>query len=549
MAMALLSLSSLATAGRRPVLPLLPVIRSFSNKDTANDEICKIPVPRGDYPFVGHLPRLIQEGDNSVAWAQMHQEKGEIVRAKLLGGDSFVITNQPSHAKEVLLNQGKYSYRILIKSFVAIFDANGWPQGITTADGEDWKRRRKVMGETLLNSKNAKEFLAAVVPAANHFSDCLVGHINSEGRLVETTTIREITGMFSLEAVMKVVVGVDFPACEIPINPKAASFAKAIAIVLAQSSVCEFLPITISWNLPPYKNTKAAWEEMYAYSSEQLEPILKYYKEHGELPEATKGTVLPKLIAQHEAGELSLDEVVGIGVQAIAGAVDTTGQTMEFFLYNLARNQAVQERLASDISAAFGTTGPLEISSIADYDKQRYLFAALKESMRLTPTIGVHVRTLVKDAQLGDHKVSKGEKVMINYQEMTKNPDLFPEPDLFLPERFLKQNAGDDTATSEALAQTVDSTGGCPMTAKRRVEAIRQGKAVCNDPYAAIPFGHGGRKCPGKGFAEMDVHLATIALLRKFKVHYDGPDLEVVERSILRSKHPIDRYFRFEARN
>jgi hypothetical protein len=79
-----------------------------------------------------------------------------------------------------------------------------------------------------------------------------------------------------------------------------------------------------------------------AYPSEQLEsqfssttrntensqkPIFKYYKEHGELPEVTKGTVLPKLIAQHEAGELSLDEVVGIGVvQAIAAAIDTTGQ-------------------------------------------------------------------------------------------------------------------------------------------------------------------------------------------------------------------------------
>jgi cytochrome P450 len=239
-----------------------------------------------------------------------------------------------------------------------------------------------------------------------------------------------------------------------------------------------------------------------------------------------------------------LDEVVGIGIQAISAAVDTTSKTTEYLLYNLAKNSDVQDRLAAEFSEAFGTDGPLTINSISDFEKMSYLFATLKESMRLTPTISTHVRTLRQDAQLGNYRVSEGEKVFINYQQMTTNSDFFPEPDLFLPERFLKQKLK-VTASTMPRGHAV---GRCPRTSQRIANAIENGQAVCNEPYAAIPFGHGSRKCLGKGFAEMNIHLATIALLRKFRIHYDGPDLVRVEKHLLRLKEPIHPHFRFELR-
>jgi cytochrome P450 len=53
-------------------------------------------------------------------------------------------------------------------------------------------------------------------------------------------------------------------------------------------------------------------------------------------------------------------------------------------------------------------------------------------------------------------------------------------------------------------------------------------------PFAAIPFGHGARKCAGAGFAQLDVHLATICLVKKFKFSYSGAPLDIVEQSLLR---------------
>ena len=443
------------------------------------------------------------------------------------------------------MNQGKFPYRINRESWEAVFKDHGWPESIPQSKGEEWARRRKAMAETVLTSKDAKQFIPVVVPIADNFTDCLAGHLTPDGGLVGCT-IRQIVAMFALEAVMKVVCGVDFPACTVPIDKKALSFHQAVEKMFAASTDCDNLPWNVKFNLKPYQELKAAWEEMYSYPRDKLAPMFEYYEKHGKLPEGTKGTLLPKLFAQHEAGELSLEEMVGIGAQAISAAVDTTGQTTEYLLYNLARHPTVQDRLSADIINTFGSEGPLEVSQ-QQYESQQYLFAVLKESMRLTPTIGAHVRTLVQDAQLGKYKVPKDEVVMINYLEMTKNPDIFPEPDLFLPERFLKQKGkeANDSGMSDNYSKM---SGGCPMMAQRRAEAVDSGKAVCNDPFAAIPFGHGGRRCLGKGFAEMDIHLAIISLLRKFKIHYDGPDLQVQERSLLRPKQPLDPHFRFEVR-
>jgi cytochrome P450 len=328
-----------------------------------------------------------------------------------------------------------------------------------------------------------------------------------------------------------VVVGVDFPACTVPLSKEAVAFQQAIEIMFKESSVVENAPLHITFGTKRYQALKTAWELMYHYPEKTLQPVLDYYKEHGELPVETEGTVLPHLIEQYEQEELSMDEVLGIGVQAIAAAVDTTSQTTEYLLYNLARNQDVQDELLSTIPM---NDGPFDISR-EDYESQKYLFATLKESMRLTPTIGAHARTLVKDADLGDYLVKEGTMVLINYLAMTKDPSIFPEPHLFLPERFLKEA---NPATAAAASH------GCPFKA----QAIEDGKAVMNDPYAAIPFGHGGRKCVGAGFAAMDVHLAVMALLRKFKVEYDGPDLVQREDSLLRPVEPISPHFRFVAR-
>jgi len=387
-------------------------------------------------------------------------------------------------------------------------------------------------------SKNAKEYVPLVLPIADRYVNSIAAHLKEDGRLHEDTSIRELTGLFALEAVMKVVVGVDFPALTKPLHPDALNFIKAVEIMFDKTTTVENMPFLATINAKPYRELKTAWRELYRYPSETLEPALDYYKQHGKLPDDCNGTVLPRLLQEHEHGALSLEEVRGIGAQAVAAAVDTTSQTFEYLLYNLGRNPDVQDKLLSEITLVTGAnnSGERLDMTIQEYESLKYLFACVKESMRLTPTIGVHARTLTDDIDVGKYIFPKGTMALINYYEMTKNPDIFPEPDLFMPERFMK-----DPSSSDAGAA-------CPMLHPRKEQAVAEGKAVVNDSYAAIPFGHGGRKCAGKGFAEMDMHLALAALLCRYKIEYDGPELVQIERNLLRPKEPLSPYIKLTPR-
>jgi len=405
--------------------------------------------------------------------------------------------------------------------------------GFPFSEGDDWKRRRKVLAETLLLTQNAKEYVPVVVPCANRLVDALQASIQKDHRLDKAHDIKKWMGLFAFEAVMKVVVGVDFPALAMPPPRDAVGFLQAVERMFDKTTTVENLPFLMKINAKPFRQLKAYWNEMYRYTSETLQPALEYYQQHGKLPEDCNGTVLPKLIEEHEAGNLSLEEVKLTGTVAISAAVDTTAQTFEYLLYNLGRNPDVQEKIRQEVVAICGDAAktPTMELTIAQYEQLKYLAASVRESMRLTPTIGVHARTQNQSLDLGDFTVEEGDLVLINYLEMSHDPSIYPEPHLFLPERFLKGGAEPTVA-------------GCPLHQEKET-AIQNNKAKVNVPQAAIPFGHGGRKCIGKGFAELDLHLALAALLRHFRIEYDGPDVVQVEKTLLRPKEPIIPHFKF----
>ena len=489
-------------------------------------------------------------------WDSFHKEAGEIFRLDTGFGNSLVVTHNPHHAQLILSHQGKDSVRTMMPSWAAIHRAKGWPTGIPWATGDDHRRNRQVLGETLLMQKNAKTYVPLVVPAANRYADCLAAHLNPDGRLPASNhvSLTLLTGMFALEAVMKVVVGVDYPALTYPLNQSSMDFVESVQIMFAESTKVEMIPDWhIRFNTQSYRRLTKAWETMVEYPTQTLRPVLEHYQTHGSLPPEVQGTVLPKLIAQYEAGDLSLDEVQHIGVQAIAAAVDTTAQTTEYVCYNLATNPDVQELLYQHLcdnlpgfaNNANDNNTDLQLS-IYDYERLKYLHAVLKESMRYTPTIGVHARTLTQDADLGDgYQLPKGQIVLINYLAMTRDAQLYPSPDQFLPERFLKGTSSGATAKAAPPL----AAGGCPVHhSDHRQAAIDRGDAVHTNPYAAIPFGHGARKCAGKAFAEMDVHVALAALLRRYKIEYDGPPLRLREDSLLRPIEPLSPHFKFVPR-
>ncbi|CAG2174194.1 unnamed protein product [Oppiella nova] len=121
-----------------------------------------------------------------------------------------------------------------------------------------------------------------------------------------------------------------------------------------------------------------------------------------------------------------------------------------------------------------------------DYDllsKLSYLDAVVSETLRLhAPSIRV-ARIASQDYKLGDTGITikKGQAVSIPTYAIAHLEEFYPNPESFIPERFLPEN---------------------------------KPKLV---PYTYLPFGGGPRSCVGMRFGLMEAKLGLAHVIRRYQ--------------------------------
>ncbi|XP_054157181.1 cytochrome P450 3A19-like [Oppia nitens] len=112
-----------------------------------------------------------------------------------------------------------------------------------------------------------------------------------------------------------------------------------------------------------------------------------------------------------------------------------------------------------------------------------YLEACVAETLRLHNPVSAVGRIAAQDYTIGDTGITVPKGMLVNFsiQSMHRNPDYYPEPDRWNPERFMPYN---------------------------------RDKLV---PYTYMPFGLGPRNCVGMRFALMETKTATAYLVNRFK--------------------------------
>ncbi|GFX11724.1 cytochrome P450 3A21 [Trichonephila clavipes] len=179
---------------------------------------------------------------------------------------------------------------------------------------------------------------------------------------------------------------------------------------------------------------------------------------------------------------LSLDELVAQCVIFFLAGYDTTASTLSFASYLLALNPECQEKLHDEIvEAVNNANGVLTYEAVQN---MKYLDNVISETLRLLPPAVRLERQAVGDYKLGDTGITipKGMIVTIPAYAMHRDPNYFPDPEKFDPDRF---------------------------TPEERVK---------RDPYVYIPFGAGPRNCVGMRFALMEVKVCLAHVIATFKI-------------------------------
>ncbi|XP_045459786.1 probable cytochrome P450 4d14 [Melitaea cinxia] len=215
------------------------------------------------------------------------------------------------------------------------------------------------------------------------------------------------------------------------------------------------------------------------------------------------GCLLDKLLLSKSAdGKPTPDDVINeeLSLLCFTGHYTTT-MTISHTLYCLAKYPKIQDRVFEEQQSIFNENLQKKPTN-NELNQMKYLEAVIKESIRVIPTVTKIGRQLKNDLTLKDGRVvPAGISVIIFYEAAFKNPKVFPEPEKYIPERFLN-----------------------PMHA-----------------YAFVPFSAGRRNCIGFRFAWVAMKATLSNILRRYEVLPGEPGTEpqFVGRIITESKNGL----------
>ncbi|XP_058836873.1 uncharacterized protein LOC131693230 [Topomyia yanbarensis] len=184
--------------------------------------------------------------------------------------------------------------------------------------------------------------------------------------------------------------------------------------------------------------------------------------------------------SEGDAG-LTINEMAAQCFVFFVGGFETSSTTMNFCLFELAKNPDVQERLRDEIEKAIeANDGEITYDLVMGI---QYLDNVVNETLRLYPPVESLVRVPLNDYTIPgtEHVIPKQTMVVIPVYALHHDADIFPDPERFDPDRFL------------------------PDAVKSR------------HPYAYLPFGEGPRICVGMRFGVMQTKIGLITLLKSFR--------------------------------
>jgi cytochrome P450 len=225
-------------------------------------------------------------------------------------------------------------------------------------------------------------------------------------------------------------------------------------------------------------------------------------------PDADRADVLSALLhARDEDGsQLSDREVRDQVMTLLFAGHDTSTSTIAFLLYELARHPAALAKLLDEQDRVLGGAPPTAEQLTGGLPQ---LEMVLDETLRLYPTAWIGPRKSIDSFSFGGQEVPGDAYVYYCSWASHRLPDVWPEPEAFVPERF----------APDAKA------------------ALPKG--------AYVPFGGGSRTCIGMRFGQLEVKTVVTLLLQRFRLElFPGRTMTVRQMPTLSPREPLEMIVR-----
>jgi cytochrome P450 len=358
----------------------------------------------------------------------------------------LVVTGRPSHVREILRLSDEHTEGLGSES-VRVFLGDG---SVMLMGGLRHREERKIL-HPLFSVARTGAYAPRIYAMAQE-------ELHKQR---DVFSMREVTQEISLSVIIEVVFGIKDPA-------RIKLFRRALhEQIAAINPVLFFAPQlrVAPFGLGPWARYQRAFHSLNRLIEEEIE---LRRREQNPSPDLLTGLMLAQQSGSQtlQAPNAIRDELV---TMLIAGH-ETTGLALAWAFYWIHKYQHIRERLLAELSTV--TTPSLDA-----LNNLPFLDAVCQESLRLFPVVPEFLRQLLVPQSLFGYQLPAQTGLAVSVSLLHSDPELYPTPNLFRPERFLERSFA---------------------------------------AYEYAPFGGGAYRCVGAGLAMQEMKLVLASVLQNY---------------------------------
>ncbi|CAD7090292.1 unnamed protein product [Hermetia illucens] len=399
--------------------------------------------------------------------------------------DVQLFVSNPADVEKILANPNSKTAR----KADTYLDLEAWlGTGLLLSWGEKWFQRRKIITPSF--HFNILEQFTEVMSKQ---SDILVQKLKPKVGAGDID-IYLYTTLFALDVICETSMGIGINAQSSP-DSEYVKAVKEMTLILQR----RFFSLVSRWQFlyeftPDGKREKELLKILHGFTDSVILKRRDQLLQKEATDKATKLNFLDMLLNSTVNGRpLSNSDIREEVDTFMFEGHDTTTSGIAFALYQLSQHKDIQDRLYEELVDIFGDADHMEITykKLADLN---YLDMIVKEALRIRPSVPIIGRKLTEDTIIDGVNVPKGTNIIIPIFAIHNNPEHFPNPQKFDPDRF-------DPSQTE----------------KRH-------------PFAYVPFSAGARNCIGQKFALIELKLVIAKLIMHYELlpaaHQKSPILQ-----------------------
>ncbi|XP_052785512.1 cytochrome P450 3A40-like [Mya arenaria] len=394
-----------------------------------------------------------------------------------------VVINDPEFARDILNKHfEKFYIRTSYRPFIYYPD----DLRLISIDGEHWKHQRAVLNKMLNSTATLKQVVGKVVKSSVR----MLKGLETERKLcIDGLNMSQFIDNFVSESVARIVLDMD--ADEID---RHAAIVHRFERESMWSAAADNEISGLARLFPSLTPLLKLGDKKFKSSHDDLVALLRVYlpkaisaQNNNKMKEEDHPSLLSYLTSSRVLSrdidgslmrrDLETDETIAHVLSFIGEIFTTMTASIQFMVYELARNPECQEELYKEVTSLFPNEEDVTMDKL---QYMEYFDMFFSETYRKHPIAPGVSRICTENCRLRGVNFRQGMTVRVMTSPLYSDPKIFQHPNKFNPHRFSKEDR------------------------------------MSRHQYSFLPFGQGPRGCPGQKLATMTMKIAMIYLVRRY---------------------------------